>query len=78
MVRDVPTVLDQPTSEVMILSLEGGPKGLRQTVFPHPDGGYSSLASPPHYAEHMTTALRDHLDLSADHIDALERDDVFA
>jgi crotonobetainyl-CoA:carnitine CoA-transferase CaiB-like acyl-CoA transferase len=78
MVRDVSTVLGQPTSEAMILSLEGGLKGLRQTAFPHPDGEYSSLASPPHYAEYTTTALRDHLDLSADHIDALGRDDVFA
>jgi hypothetical protein len=48
----------------MILSPEDGPKGLRQTAFSHPDGDRPALAPPPHYAEHTTTVLRDHLGLS--------------
>jgi crotonobetainyl-CoA:carnitine CoA-transferase CaiB-like acyl-CoA transferase len=76
MVRDVPAVFDQPTGEAMILSPEDGPKGLRQTTFPHPDDGAPFLAPPPHYAEHTTAVLRDHLGLSADRIDALVKDDV--
>jgi crotonobetainyl-CoA:carnitine CoA-transferase CaiB-like acyl-CoA transferase len=78
MVRDVPAVFDQPTGEAMILSPEDGPKGLRQTTFPHPDDGAPFLAPPPHYAEHTTAVLRDHPGLSADRIDALVKDDVVA
>lgn len=76
MVRDVPTVFGRPIGKAMILSPEDGPEGLRQTAFPHPDGERSSLAPPPHYAEHTTAALRDHLDLSPHRIDALVKENV--
>jgi hypothetical protein len=62
----------------MILSPGDGPEGLRQTAFPHPDSERSSLAPPPHYAEHTTTVLRDHLGLSPHRIDALMKENVLA
>jgi len=76
MVRDVPAVFDQPTGEAMILSPEDGPGGLRQTAFPHLDGDRPPFAPPPHYAEHTTAVLRDHLDLSLHRIDALVKEHV--
>jgi crotonobetainyl-CoA:carnitine CoA-transferase CaiB-like acyl-CoA transferase len=78
MVRDVPAVFDRPTAEAMTLSPEDGPKGLRQTAFPHPDGDCLPLAPPPHYAEHTTTVLRDHLGLSPHRVDALMKENVLA
>jgi crotonobetainyl-CoA:carnitine CoA-transferase CaiB-like acyl-CoA transferase len=70
-VRDVPAVFKQPTAQKMTVTSDDGPAGLRQTAFPHPDGGDPSLAPPPHYAEHTTDILRTHLGLSPEDVQSL-------
>lgn len=70
-VRDVPAVFEQPTTQKMVLNSEDDPAGLRQTAFPHPDDDAPSLAPPPHYAEHTTDILRDHLGLSPEDVHSL-------
>ncbi|PQJ33713.1 carnitine dehydratase [Salinibacter sp. 10B] len=75
-VRDVPTVFEQSTAKTMVLRPEDSPAGLRQTAFPHPDGAFPALSPPPHYAEHTTQILRDHLGYSPEQIRSLHTDGV--
>jgi crotonobetainyl-CoA:carnitine CoA-transferase CaiB-like acyl-CoA transferase len=75
-VRDVPAVFDQPTAQKMTIAPENEPSGLRQTAFPHPDGNAPPLAPPPHYAEHTTAILRDHLGYSEGRIESLAKNEV--
>jgi crotonobetainyl-CoA:carnitine CoA-transferase CaiB-like acyl-CoA transferase len=77
-VNDVPAVFEQPTAQKMVLNPENDSAGLRQTAFPHPDDDAPSLAPPPHYAEHTTTILRDHLGHSPERINALRERGVIA
>ena len=75
-VRDVPAVFDQPTAQAMVFNAENDPPSLRQAAFPHPNGASSSLAPPPHYAEHTATVLRERLGCSPERINTLAKEDV--
>ena len=69
-VRDMPSVFDQPEAEAQVLRPDSEPAGLRQTAFPTPGAG-TSLSPPPPYAAHTEAVLRERLGLSADDVDTL-------
>lgn len=71
-VRDIPSVFEQPAAKSMALNMDQGPAGLKQAAFPTTDNGNSSLSPPPHYGEHTTSVLRDRLGFPTSRIDTLE------
>jgi crotonobetainyl-CoA:carnitine CoA-transferase CaiB-like acyl-CoA transferase len=76
-VHDIPAVFNQPAAKDMALTAEDESAGLRQAAFPHPDDGATSLAPPPHYAEHTTAILRNRLDHSSEEVQSLiDRDAI--
>lgn len=71
-VRNIPSVFEQPAAKSMVLNTDQEPAGLRQAAFPTTDNGNSSLSPPPHYGEHTTSVLRDRLGFPISRIETLE------
>lgn len=72
LVRDIPSVFEQPAAESMVLNSDQGPSGLRQAAFQKSENGSSSLSPPPHYGEHTTSVLQNRLGLPTSRIETLE------
>jgi crotonobetainyl-CoA:carnitine CoA-transferase CaiB-like acyl-CoA transferase len=71
-IRTVPDVFAQAGPQAVVLNPAEEPPGLRQMIspaFPPPDG----LLAPPPYAAHTDAVLRDHLQMTAERREELDR-----